>query len=245
VATAHAVTVVTECDPGLHVRGDRRRLQQILINLVANGAKYNRPGGRVTVACTRVDATTVRVTVADNGIGIAAEKFDRLFVPFDRLGADQSEIDGTGIGLALSERLVALLGGRLSVESVVGVGSTFSFDLVAAEDPLQALPIPGDPDSLRGLTPSPDGFDTDDGRRGTVLYVEDNPSNLQLAERFLERIPGIRLVTATTAAGPLRSRSECRSTSCSSTSTFRTPGARISFAICGCCLRRPPHPLSP
>ena len=117
--------------PGLQVLADRTRLRQVLINLLSNGVKYNRPSGRLTVRASR-HGGKVRIEVQDTGAGLTPEQQGRLFVPFERLGADQTSVEGTGIGLALSRRLVDLMGGELGVDSVVGAGSVFWVELPEA-----------------------------------------------------------------------------------------------------------------
>ena len=118
--------------PALVARADRRRLKQVLANLVSNAIKYNRRGGWVGLAAER-HAQGVRVQVADNGVGIAPEQRARLFEPFNRLGHERSAIEGTGLGLALSRALVEGMGGRIEVASEVGAGSTFGVVLPAAD----------------------------------------------------------------------------------------------------------------
>lgn len=107
------------------VRADRQRLTQVLLNLLANAIKYNRQGGSVTLSVDRVRDSWVRLSVTDTGPGIAPENMGRLFTPFERLGADNGTVEGSGLGLALSKRLVEAMGGEMGVESVVGQGSTF------------------------------------------------------------------------------------------------------------------------
>jgi len=169
-----------------HVRADRQRLRQVLLNLGVNAVKYNRPGGTITFSCEPTDRGTIRIAVTDTGPGVPDEHLERLFIPFDRLGAEFSDVEGAGIGLALARRLTELMGGSLGVESRVGEGSTFSVELAPLEAPVlepeieDALPV-------RETTAS--------GSKHTVLYVEDNPSNLRLMERVLAQRPDIRLVT--------------------------------------------------
>jgi signal transduction histidine kinase len=116
---------------------DRRRLRQVLLNLLSNAVKYNRPGGRVDVSCGTMNHSDVFITVADTGIGIRRELMPRLCTPFDRLDQKSSGIEGTGIGLALSQRLLAEMGGRLDVVSDFGHGSAFTVTMPRSE------PYPG------------------------------------------------------------------------------------------------------
>jgi len=130
----------------------------------------------------------VELRVADTGVGIAADKLQRLFTPFDRLGAEASGTEGTGLGLTLSKHLVEAMGGVLTVDSRPGAGSTFSVWLPAAEAPMDvALPRPWAPAS-----PSAPAEDA----RAVVLYIEDNLANLRLVEQILARRPAVRLVSA-------------------------------------------------
>ncbi len=121
------------------VLADRQRLKQVLLNLLSNAIKYNRPGGSVRLACAAAGTTGLpmwRCAVEDTGPGIPREKLGRLFTPFDRLGAERSrlEVTGTGLGLALTKRMVELMGGRIGVESVPGEGSTFWVELPMAQE---------------------------------------------------------------------------------------------------------------
>jgi signal transduction histidine kinase len=120
------------CD--LHVRADRQRLKQILLNLLSNAVKYNRQGGAVTISCEQTQRPGLRIAVSDTGLGIAPGKLERLFTPFERLGADESSEEGTGLGLALAKKLAEAMGGTMGVESTVDVGSTFWLELELAGD---------------------------------------------------------------------------------------------------------------
>ncbi|TMJ15163.1 MAG: hypothetical protein E6H02_02420 [Bacillati bacterium ANGP1] len=121
--------------PGRHILADRQRFKQVLLNLISNAVKYNRPGGSVTLSYEDAPPERLRIKVSDTGLGIPQDKMNRLFAPFDRLGAEQTEIEGTGLGLALCKRLVEAMGGTLGVESVEGNGSTFWVELARAEPP--------------------------------------------------------------------------------------------------------------
>ncbi|MGH7372023.1 MAG: PAS domain-containing sensor histidine kinase, partial [Candidatus Methylomirabilales bacterium] len=118
-----------------YVRADRQRVKQVLLNLLSNAVKYNRSGGRVIVRCLEVQGDRLRVEVSDQGTGIAPEMMDRLFVPFERLEAEGTGVEGTGLGLALSKGLVEAMGGSLGVTSIPGQGSTFFVELPLAEAP--------------------------------------------------------------------------------------------------------------
>jgi CheY-like chemotaxis protein/two-component sensor histidine kinase len=170
----------------LHLLADRQRLKQVLLNLLTNAVKYTAVGGRVTVSVEQSDSTKTRLIVTDTGAGIAKEKLARLFTPFDRLDVEQSGVEGTGLGLALCQRLMHAMGGEIGVNSVSGQGTAFWIDLPAVESPLNALP------KTRN-TMAEEASRTAGGR---ILYIEDNLSNLSLVEQMLAEQPHIELLTA-------------------------------------------------
>lgn len=170
-----------------YVLADRQRFKQVILNLLSNAIKYNRDGGSVTLGCVTVKDRRLRITVQDTGPGIPPHKLERLFVPFDRLDAEQTRIEGTGLGLALSQRLIEAMGGAIGVTSTPGEGSTFWVELPVAEDPLtRHEPLNGSEQLPAALSQT----------TRTVLYIEDNLSNLELIERLLQRRPGIKLLSA-------------------------------------------------
>jgi len=175
-------------DEQLHVLADRQRLQQVLLNLLSNGVKYNRAGGTVTVACVEVGGGRLRIDVTDTGQGIAPDKLERLFTPFDRLGAEASAVEGTGLGLALSKSLVEAMGGTLQVGSQPGVGCTFSVDLA-----LVAAPTEGE---VPAVVSAPAVEEARPREPQKILYIEDNLSNLTLVESILARRPGTTVLSA-------------------------------------------------
>lgn len=172
---------------GLHVLADRQRLKQVLLNLLSNGVKYNRDGGRVHVGWERAPEDRLRITVLDTGRGFAPDVRQRVFSPFDRLGAEGSEVEGTGLGLALSKGLVEAMGGTISMQSQVGSGSVFTVELRLVEPPVQRYERELGTDDGQGW-PAP--------TERTILCIEDNTSNLQLIERIFHRRPGVRLLSA-------------------------------------------------
>ena len=191
----HVSVRVDDDVPGCpNAHADRQRLKQILLNLCSNAVKYNRPGGEVRISCSRTIPGLVRVAVRDRGYGIAAEKLPLLFTPFERLGAELSGVEGTGLGLALCKRLADAMGGALSVESQVGDGSTFYLDLPEATSLPQASPVPAD----ASVEAAPQASS------GEVLYIEDTYANVRLMHRLLARRPGVQLLHAPDGASGLR-----------------------------------------
>lgn len=166
---------------------DRQRFKQVLLNLAANAIKYNRAGGDVRFNLRALPSGGGRIEVADTGPGISPERFDEVFMPFERLGAERSGVEGTGVGLALSQKLVEAMGGKLRVESAVGIGSVFSVELPVSVEPHARV---------EKVTPSEPAEPDKAAVSGRILYIEDNPSNVQLIERVLQRRPGIELVIA-------------------------------------------------
>jgi PAS domain S-box-containing protein len=175
------------------VNADRTRLKQVLISLLSNAIKYNRLNGTVVVDCamsTGVSAPErIRVSIADTGAGLSPDMLPQLFQPFNRLGRERSAEEGTGIGLAMSKRLVELMGGAIGAESTVGSGSVFWFELNSAAEP--RLEIDG-AQSASVQVPVRHGAPMG----STLLYVEDNPANLKLIEQIIARSPDIVLLTA-------------------------------------------------
>jgi PAS domain S-box-containing protein len=172
------------------VKADRTRVKQVLINLLFNAIKYNQPGGTVAVECSLAQPDSLRISVRDSGAGIPPELVAQLFQPFNRLGKETGAEEGTGIGLVVTKRLVELMGGSIGVDSVVGVGSVFWFELSLTTAPTLAAHEA----EHAALTCLPD-----DTPLRTLLYVEDNPANLELVEQIIARRPDLRLLSAADA----------------------------------------------
>lgn len=189
LAAQRGISIVTRLPSArdIFVTADTIRLKQVILNLLSNAVKYNRESGKIVVAADLQTDGYLHISVQDTGEGIPPEKMKRLFTPFDRLGLEPDKVEGTGLGLALSKGLVEAMGGRIGADSVVGQGSNFWVDLqltmAQKEDIVMAVVdeyVKENPLSKKGL----------------VLYVEDNLSNIQLIEKVLTRIPGVDLITA-------------------------------------------------
>jgi len=179
-------------DNPLFVKADMTRLKQILINLLSNAIKYNKEEGTVVVECTVTAPDRIRISVRDTGAGLSPEKLAQLFQPFNRLGQEAGGVTGTGIGLVVTKRLAELMDGVLGVESEVGVGSLFWCEMDTVEAPRLVVGTDGDEPLVQPDAPT-------DGHQRTVLYVEDNPANMNLIEELIARHPNMRLVTAVNA----------------------------------------------
>ena len=178
----------------LTVRADRVRLKQVLINLLSNAVKYNRDGGRVEIEYRIADGR-LSLGVSDTGLGIQPEDMKHLFKPFERFGEAVITQEGTGIGLALSQRLAEMMNARITVDSELGVGSTFwvELELVAGVAPI-AGGTGGAAPAKRPLAALLDRADCLKGR--SVLYIEDNGVNLFYMKALFASLPGTRLLTA-------------------------------------------------
>ena len=164
---------------------DRTRVKQVLTNLLSNAVKYNRDNGTIEVKCT-CTPDRIRISIKDSGVGLPAEKILQLFQPFNRLGQEYGSEEGTGIGLVVTKQLIELMGGTISVESTVGVGSEFCIELIRDITPQLAA----------GNTLPTERIEQDLGTIRTLLYVEDNPANLMLVEQIIEGHPLMRMLSA-------------------------------------------------
>lgn len=177
-----------------HVWADRQRLLQVTLNLLTNAVKYNVAGGSVYVRGSVTGDDRFRLTVDDTGRGISAADLERLFQPFERLAAQQTAVEGTGLGLTLTRELVVAMHGEVGMTSVLGAGSSFWVE----------LPIRSAPQATADGTPRPlpDTAPTTTAET-TVLYVEDDLLNIKLVERTLARRPGVTLLAAVTGRSGL------------------------------------------
>lgn len=173
------------------VHADRTRLKQVLINLMSNAIKYNKPNGTVIVTCVKQPLGRIRIYVEDSGEGLAPEQIKQLFQPFNRLGQENNAEEGTGIGLVMTKRLIELMGGEIGMESSLGKGSVFWVEMhLSAQTPAN------DTDTVTKLNTTESIVQANPVEQQTLLYVEDNPANLMLIEDIMARRPDIRLLTA-------------------------------------------------
>ena len=167
----------------------------MLLNLLSNAVKYSPVSGRIRIGCRQRRLREMRICVTDQGPGIKADKIERLFVAFERLGAERSAVPGTGLGLTLSKHLAEAMGGSIGVKSVPGKGSTFWLQLPGTPGTAPRLSPPR-PGTGRGADPETMAAGPASTEACAVLYIEDNDSNLHLMEHLLSTLPQIRLLTA-------------------------------------------------
>jgi len=168
------------------VMADRQRFKQVLLNILGNAVKYNYEAGSVIITCEQTPANDWRISITDTGPGISQENIARLFTPFERLNADQTYVEGTGLGLVLAKRLIELMHGRIGVESMLGRGSTFWIELPAAESQVEHLQRTGGTKELPVLVT----------QARKILYVEDNVANYELIQQVLIDYTQIELLWA-------------------------------------------------
>lgn len=183
------ISFARQPDHAYLIRADFTRLRQVILNLVSNAIKYNSENGRIAIELVDIPNDFLRISISDTGIGIPQNRYKELFKPFSRLGAENTEIEGTGIGLVVTKELVELMGGSIGFTSEVGRGSTFYINLPLASDTVSTGQKDAVIESTVKIEPSPSVC-------GTVLYVEDNPANLALMEQVIVQIEGVEMISA-------------------------------------------------
>jgi PAS domain S-box-containing protein len=170
-------------DDQIFVKTDRQRFKQVLLNLINNAIKYNKQGGSIYLKAEIMPANhenipLVRISVKDTGHGISSTDMPKLFMPFERIGADKTLTEGTGLGLTVVKRIMDALGGTIGIESVLDQGSTFWIELPSIESPLENI------QKMDGLTNSESNLVK---KKGAILYIEDNTSNIELVQQILSK----------------------------------------------------------
>ncbi|MFZ6707650.1 PAS domain S-box protein [Undibacterium sp. TC9W] len=193
-------------DIPLYVFADRTRLKQVMVNLLSNAIKYNQQEGSVTVEYVVRAESRIRISVRDVGKGLSPEQVGQLFQPFNRLGQDAGNEEGTGIGLVVTKQLVELMGGVIGVESNVGVGSVFWVDLSLASAPALHEDGLADIPNVQLIAQPSEGALP----KRSLLYVEDNPANLALVEQLIARRSDLRLLTAVDAHLGIATAQSCK-----------------------------------
>jgi len=177
-------------DMDYYVQADQTRVKQVLINLLSNAIKYNSEQGSVEVTCTESTPGRIRVSVKDTGAGLSPEDQGQLFQAFNRLGKEAGSEEGTGIGLVVSKSLIEIMEGSIGLESSVGVGSVFWFELPAVNEPQLTK------EDVEVVVENQKEQAAHLARPYNLLYIEDNPANMKLFEKIIARYPNIQLQTA-------------------------------------------------
>lgn len=188
LATEREITIINNCDNEIHVSADYTHVKQVLINILSNGIKYNNHGGTLTIDDCSHKESRACLSITDTGQGLSQLQIEGLFKPFERLGAEKTTVEGTGIGLVISQRLLKLMHGDISAASTLGEGTIFSITLNKVAPPVQqksSQKIVGNPLS----TSHPD-------LTGHILYIEDNTANLRLVELLVTTHMGMEFTGA-------------------------------------------------
>jgi len=195
-ARSISIEVLLELDSGINLLADERRVKQVLLNLLSNAVKYNVEGGDIKIRCQLDDAFRVRISVMDTGKGIPALERREVFQPFNRLGAENSTIEGTGVGLTISKQLVEQMNGEMDFSSLERKGSTFWFHLPQDVEENRKNIAENKKDDSYELIPDSESLVLSFSGYKKVLYVEDSAANQRLMQQFLGRYSQISLTIA-------------------------------------------------
>jgi len=191
IAAERSIRIIQDrVPPALAAFADRQRLSQVLVNLISNAVKYNHRDGSITISCTEEGSGEASIVVSDTGPGLAPDDLERIFVPFERLGAERTAVEGTGIGLPLARSLTEAMGGHLTASSVLGQGAAFTVSLPRAPD---LIPVPAPSPAPRSPAAGPHA---PAGAGLSILAIDDNPANIEVVARYLRSRPDTRLLSA-------------------------------------------------
>lgn len=176
-----------------YIHADETRIKQVILNILSNAIKYNKRQGNITLSSDNNVSSRIRILISDTGQGLTTEQQKGLFQPFERLGEENTEIEGTGIGLVISKRLTELMDGEIGFESTSGEGTTFWIEFNTAD---QASDIIAD---KKVEEMSRVGAGSEEAvNEFSVLYIEDNPANLRLVEEIFKKTPSVTMHSAHT-----------------------------------------------
>jgi CheY-like chemotaxis protein/anti-sigma regulatory factor (Ser/Thr protein kinase) len=179
----------------VHAKADRRAMDQVFTNLLSNAIKYNHPGGHVSIVVEPLGSTRVQISLEDSGLGMSVSQLDQLFQPFNRVGAEKTQVEGTGLGLVIARELTQGMGGTIEVTSTPHTGSCFTIKLPLAK---------GSRNGRDSTDSMPAQTDWIEAAGGTALYIEDDPVNAMLMREVFGRLANWTLLEASTGAEGLR-----------------------------------------
>lgn len=180
----------TEGMSDCYIYADETRIKQVMLNILSNAIKYNENNGVISLSCKRHNSSRMRIVISDTGAGLTPEQQKNIFQSFERIGAEYTEIEGTGIGLVISKRLTELMDGEIGFESTPGEGTTFWVEFNIVDKTLDIAVA-----NKAEVTKVADGFE-EITKEFSVLYVEDNPANLRLVEEIIKKIPQAKMYSA-------------------------------------------------
>lgn len=188
LATKRNIRVILSDCPDIQIRADSARLKQALLNILSNAVKYNKEGGYISIKVASRKNNRLRITITDSGPGIPTAMQARLFEPFNRLGAEKTDIEGTGIGLSITKRFIEAMGGTIGLHSKPGEGSSFWIELEKSEQLKNTHP---------GITLSHENTNLTAGKHlDKILYIEDDPDNIYLMQNIIDKYTQAELEVA-------------------------------------------------
>jgi len=191
---AENIEIIIKGVHGIKLYADRMKLKQVLLNILSNAIKYNRKNGIVTIDVQSISINRIKISIIDTGEGIESQYLSQIFIPFNRLDQENSGIEGTGIGLAITKKIIEKMGGSIQVKSIVGVGSTFDIEIETEDS--QQLEIQHNDEHTNLKTET---FNKANKKEKTILYIEDNISNVKLMEKIIGLQKHLTLYTAQTS----------------------------------------------